>query len=227
MDTGIDYMSGYALDDGRYLQTNGHALVVSSGPPPKGATPATKGMIEIANARMPDEAREYSREALDALRLPKIECSACGGTGAVECRCCDGNGSLTCENANCTREHECRTCDGTGAVECRCCDGNGSLTCENANCTREHECRTCDGNGMSECGECGVAARDRIFHYAVVHGAALDAKYLAPLRLMGSVVRVWGGPTPRDPVYFDDGAMRLVVMPVMDVSGRKTGEVTP
>jgi hypothetical protein len=194
MDTGIDYMSGYALDDGRYLQTNGHALVVSSGPPPKGATPATKGMIEIANARMPDEAREYSREALDALRLPKIECSACGGTGAVECRCCDGNGSLTCENAN---------------------------------CTREHECRTCDGNGMSECGECGVAARDRIFHYAVVHGAALDAKYLAPLRLMGSVVRVWGGPTPRDPVYFDDGAMRLVVMPVMDVSGRKTGEVTP
>ncbi len=194
MDTGIDCMGGYALDDGRYLQTNGHALVVSSGPPPKGATPATKGMIEIANARMPDEAREYSREALDALRLPKIECSACGGTGAVECRCCSASGSLTCENAN---------------------------------CTREHECRTCDGNGMSECGECGVAARDRIFHYAVVHGAALNAKYLAPLRLMGSVVRVWGGPTPRDPVYFDDGAMRLVVMPVMDVSGRKTGEVTP
>ena len=57
--------------------------------------------------------------------------------------------------------------------------------------------------------------------------AALNAKYLAPLRLMGSGVRVWGGPTPRDPVFFDDGAMRLVVMPVMDVSGRKTGEVTP
>ena len=194
MDTGIDCMSGYALDDGRYLQTNGHALVVSSGPTPKGATPASKGMIEIADAPTPATAREYSREALDALRLPKIECSACGGTGAVECRCCDGSGSLTCENAA---------------------------------CTREHECRTCDGDGMSECDKCGVAARDRILYYAVVHGASLNAKYLAPLRLMGSVVRVWGGPTPRDPVYFDDGAMRLVVMPVMDVSGRKTGEVTP